>query len=64
MLRSASKNFKHVTVIPAPKYYNEFLDELKKNQGSTSLKFRKRMSAITFSETAYYDSLISNWMSK
>ena len=64
MLRSASKNFKHVTVIPAPKYYNEFLDELKKNQGSTSLKFRKKMSAITFSETAYYDSLISNWMSK
>ena len=64
MLRSASKNFKHVTVIPAPKYYNEFLDELKKNQGATSLKFRKRMSAITFSETAYYDSLISNWMSK
>ena len=28
MLRSASKNFKYVTVIPAPKYYNEFLDEL------------------------------------
>ena len=63
ILRSASKNFKHVTVIPSPKYYEDFLTEIKKNQGSTSLKFRKKMSAITFSETAYYDSLISNWMS-
>ena len=63
MLRSSSKNFKHVTVIPNPKYYNEFMEELNANKGSTSLEFRKKMSAITFSETAYYDSLISNWMS-
>ena len=63
MLRSSSKNFKHVTVIPNPKYYNEFMEELNANKGSTTLEFRKRMSAITFSETAYYDSLISNWMS-
>tara|TARA_B100000963_G_scaffold357416_1_gene379577 strand:- start:2756 stop:4309 length:1554 start_codon:yes stop_codon:yes gene_type:complete len=64
MLRSASKNFKHVTVIPSPKYYEEFLTEIEKKQGSTSLEFRKKMSAITFSETAYYDSLISNWMAR
>ncbi len=64
MLRSSSKNFKHVTVLPSPKYYEEFLSELDQNQGSTSLEFRKKMSAITFSETAYYDSLISNWMSE
>ena len=64
MLRSASKNFKHVTVIPSPKYYEEFLTEIKKNQGSTTLQFRKKMSALTFSETAYYDSLISNWMAE
>ena len=64
MLRSASKNFKHVTVIPSPEYYEEFLNEIKKNKGSTTLEFRKKMSAITFSETAYYDSLISNWMTE
>ena len=64
MLRSASKNFKHVTVIPSTKYYEEFLTEIKKNKGSTTLEFRKKMSAVTFSETAYYDSLISNWMTE
>ncbi len=64
MLRSASKNFKHVTVIPSPEYYEEFLTEINKNKGSTTLEFRKKMSAVTFSETAYYDSLISNWMTE
>ena len=64
MLRSSAKNFKHVTVIPSPAHYQEFLDEFNKNQGSTTLEFRKKMSSITFSETAYYDSLIANWMLK
>ena len=62
MLRSSAKNFKHVTVIPSTAHYQEFLDEFNKNQGSTTLEFRKKMSSITFSETAYYDSLIANWM--
>ena len=35
--------------------------ELKNNKGSTSIKFRKLMSAKAFSLTAYYDSVISNW---
>jgi len=64
MLRSSAKNFKHVTVIPSTAHYQEFLDEFNKNQGSTTLEFRKKMSSITFSETAYYDSLIANWMLK
>ena len=64
MLRSSAKNFKHVTVIPSPAHYQEFLNEFNKNQGSTTLEFRKKMSSITFSETAYYDSLIANWMLK
>jgi phosphoribosylaminoimidazolecarboxamide formyltransferase/IMP cyclohydrolase len=64
MLRSSSKNFKHVTVLPSVKYYDEFIEEIKNNNGSTSLEFRKKMATITFSETAFYDSLISNWMSE
>ena len=38
--------------------------KLKKNNGSTSLEFRKKMSQIAFSETAYYDSLIANYFNK
>ena len=37
------------------------IEELKKNKGSTTLKFREKLSRIAFSETAYYDSVISNY---
>ncbi len=61
MLRSAAKNHKFVTVITDAEDYDALIDELKKNKGSTTLEFRKRLAAKTFSTTAYYDSLISNW---
>ena len=41
--------------------YNELIDELNENKGSTNIKFRKKMSEIAFSETGYYDSLITNY---
>ena len=34
------------------------------NKGQTTNKFREKMSKIAFSETAYYDSLISNYFNK
>ncbi len=64
MVRSAAKNYKDVTVITSNNQYEELLNELKKNKGSTSLTFRQRMSEIAFTETAYYDSLISNYFNK
>src|SRR6056300_382022 len=64
MLRSAAKNFKHVTVLPNVKYYEEFITILKQNNGSTDLHFRQKMANETFNETAYYDSMIANWMNQ
>jgi len=64
MLRAAAKNYKFATVISDPDQYDECINELNKNQGSTSLNFRKKMSTNAFLETAYYDSIISNWMNK
>ena len=45
-----------VTIITSSDQYEELIDELKKNKGSTSLEFRERLSRIAFTETAYYDS--------
>ncbi len=64
MVRSAAKNYKDVTVITSSNQYNELIEELKKNKGSTTLKFRERLSRIAFTETAYYDSIISNYFNK
>ena len=61
MVRAAAKNFNDVTVITSQNQYIELIDELKRNHGSTSLNNRKKMSSVAFSETAYYDSLISNY---
>ena len=61
LIRAAAKNFNDVAVISSIEDYNELVNELKNNNGSTSIKFRKLMSAKAFGLTAYYDSVISNW---
>ena len=62
LIRSAAKNFNDVTVISNIVDYPNLAKELKNKNGATSLKFRKFMSAKAFSLTAYYDSVISNWL--
>ena len=64
MVRSAAKNYKDVTVVTSSNQYEELIEELKKNKGSTSFEFRKKLSRIAFTETAYYDSLISNYFNE
>jgi phosphoribosylaminoimidazolecarboxamide formyltransferase/IMP cyclohydrolase len=64
MVRSAAKNYKDVTVITSSEQYEELIIELKLNKGSTSLEFREKLSRIAFTETAYYDSVISNYFNK
>jgi len=64
MVRSAAKNYKDVTVITSSDQYEEFITELKLNKGSTSLEFREKLSRIAFTETAYYDSVISDYFNK
>ena len=64
MVRAAAKNYNDVTVITSNDQYDDLINELIKLKGSTSQNFRKRMSQIAFSETAYYDALISNYFNK
>ena len=64
MVRSAAKNYNDVTVITSSDKYEELIQELNKFKGSTSLKFREKLSRIAFSETAYYDSVISSYFNK
>ncbi len=64
MVRSAAKNYNDVTVITSTDQYEELIQELNKYKGSTSLNFREKLARIAFAETAYYDSLISNYFNK
>ena len=64
MVRAAAKNYDDVTVITSSDQYVDLINEMKSGKGSTSLDFRFRMSQIAFSETAYYESVISNYFNR
>ena len=64
MVRAAAKNYNDVTVITSSDQYRELINEIEKNKGSTSIEFREKMSLEAFSETAYYDTVISNYFNK
>ena len=64
MVRAAAKNFKNVTIITDKNDYRQLIDELKKNNGKTTLKFREIMSSKAFGLTSYYDSMVANWFNQ
>ena len=64
MVRAAAKNFKNVTIITNKNDYSKLIEEIEKNNGKTSLRFREIMSSKAFGLTAYYDSMIANWFNE
>ena len=64
MVRAAAKNYNDVAVITSSNQYSELITEIENNNGSTSINFREKMSSEAFSETAYYDAVISNYFNK
>ena len=64
MVRAAAKNYNDVTVVTNPDQYDDLINELKVNNGKTTKNFRAKMSDEAFSEVAYYDSIIANYMNK
>ncbi len=64
MVRSAAKNFNNVTIVTSKNDYSLLTEEIEKNKGATTLKFRELMSSKAFGLTAYYDAMISNWFNK
>jgi len=61
MIRAAAKNHGYVTVSTHPEQLAEIRAEMEENEGSTSLKLRRRLAGEAYSRTAAYDSRIANW---
>ena len=61
LVRAAAKNYNDVTVITSENQYSELANELKFNKGGTTHNFRQKMAEDAFTETAYYDSVITNY---
>ncbi|MEH2362370.1 bifunctional phosphoribosylaminoimidazolecarboxamide formyltransferase/IMP cyclohydrolase [Nostoc sp.] len=64
MLRASSKNFAHLAVLCDPAQYNEYLQELRQNNGEASLEFRQKAALKGFSHTASYDQAIASYLAE
>ena len=63
LLRSSAKNFRYVTVISDPDDYSLVLNEMKNNDGETTLKTRFLLARKVFALTSGYDRAITEYLS-
>jgi phosphoribosylaminoimidazolecarboxamide formyltransferase/IMP cyclohydrolase len=64
MIRSAAKNYESVTVIVDPADYEVVLENLRDNDGETTLKLRERLAIKAFIKTSDYDRAIGTFLNK
>ena len=64
MIRSAAKNYESVTVVVDPADYDTVLENMRENNGETTLKLRERLAIKAFIKTSEYDRTISNFLEK
>ncbi len=62
MIRASAKNHRFVTVVTDPSDYPGLLEQLKANDGATTLAFRQKLALAAFSRTAAYDTAVSGWL--
>lgn len=62
MLRSAAKNHASVAVVTDPGSYDAILDEMRANDGATTLETRRKLALRVFQTTNAYDGAIARWL--
>ncbi|MFP6665393.1 MAG: bifunctional phosphoribosylaminoimidazolecarboxamide formyltransferase/IMP cyclohydrolase [Deltaproteobacteria bacterium] len=62
MLRSAAKNHAAVTVLVDPADYAIVLEEMKRDDGATTLATRARLARKVYAATAAYDGMIADYL--
>ena len=62
MIRAAAKNHRFVTVVTDPSDYAQLIDQMKANDGATTLAFRQKLALTAYSRTAAYDTAVSTWL--
>src|SRR5436305_763454 len=62
MIRSAAKNYESVTVVVDPADYDVVLENMRDNDGETTLKLRERLAIKGFIKTSTYDRAIGSFL--
>ena len=64
MIRSTAKNHKYNTIVTSHQYYDSLKKEISKNNGCTTLDYRKVMAKKAFVTTANYDLAVADYLIK
>ncbi len=64
MIRSASKNYRSVTVVVSSVRYADIIKEMKENDGATTFKLRQELAIEAFGNTSRYDGMIHEYLHK
>ena len=64
MIRSAAKNYESVTVVVDPADYDAVLENMRDNEGETTLKLRERLAIKAFIKTSEYDRAIGTFLNQ
>src|SRR5256712_6511290 len=64
MIRSAAKNYESVTIVVDPADYESVLENMRDNDGATTLKLREHLAIKAFIKCSDYDRAIGNFLNK
>ena len=62
LIRAAAKNFKDVICVSSMNQYDEFLQIMTDNSGTTTIADRKNFAAKSFAVSSHYDTAIFNYL--
>jgi len=61
LIRAAAKNYKDTLIVPSREDYQETLDILRSQEGTTSIEQRKAFASKAFNISSHYDTAIFNY---
>src|SRR5712691_8940119 len=64
MIRSAAKNYESVAIVVDPADYESVLENMRDNEGATTLKLREHLAIKAFIKCSDYDRAIGNFLNK
>ncbi len=64
LIRAGAKNYNDVITISSSDQYDDFLEIIQRNQGTTTLQERRKFAAKAFAVSSHYDTAIFNYFNR
>lgn len=61
MIRASAKNNASVAIATSPSQYASLIEQMRENDGCTTLQYRRNLAAAAYALTSAYDAAVSQW---